>query len=215
MSLPVLMITYNRLDFTKQALAALLACKGDLEIFIIDNDSSDGTQQWLGYQNFPSGTTVLFNKENKGIAGAMNQFFHFTKRATYIAKIDNDTVVPEDFFVRMLPHMAHADIVQAKHHILKATHPQGFDAWVSTMKPKGALRYNHFVGGSGIMVRRGVVDEIPETEWMLGGWRQWQREHPDCLKAFATDVEIELLDTGEEGADYSQFPEYYIKTQRL
>jgi hypothetical protein len=50
---------------------------------------------------------------------------------------------------------------------------------------------------------------------MLGGWRQFQREHPELKKAFATDVEVHLLDTNENGADYSQYPNYYRETKRL
>jgi GT2 family glycosyltransferase len=212
--IPILFITYNRLEYTKKTLEALSNCRS-VTIHIIDNGSTDGTQDWLKKQNWGITWSVLFNKTNLGIAGAMNQFLLLTEKERIVGKIDNDTIVAPDFISQMLPHMEKADIVQAKHPILKATHPGGFDEWVSTMPADGALRFNHFVGGSGILFRRSIVNQVPNTEWMLGGWRQFQRDNPHLRKAFATDVEVQLLDTNEGGADYSQYPDYYRETKRL
>jgi glycosyltransferase involved in cell wall biosynthesis len=214
MSTPVLMITYNRLDYTKVALDALLDCRGAI-VYIIDNASTDGTREWLREHPLKEVMNVTFNTRNVGIAGAMNQFLEMTASHYLVSKVDNDTVVAPDFLLRMRPHMKAADIVQAKHPILKATHPEGFDAWVSEMAASGSLRFNHFVGGSGILFKRNIVGKVPVTDWMLGGWRQWQRDNPEFRKAFALDVEIELLDTNDQGADYSKYPEYYKETQRL
>jgi GT2 family glycosyltransferase len=210
---PVLMITYNRLEYTKLALESLFNSKG-VDIYIIDNGSTDGTQDWLYSQPWGVAWNITFNKSNLGIAGAMNQFMALTQGAEFVGKVDNDTIVPQDWCTKLLAHMNKVDIVQAKHPILKATHEGGFDQWVSTMPASGPLRFNHFVGGSGILFRRNIVTQVPRTLWMLGGWRQFQREHPHLRKAFATDVEIELLDTNEGGADYSQYPDYYRETKR-
>lgn len=212
MKVPILMITYNRLSYTKQALEALLKVRG-AEIYIIDNCSTDGTVEYLeSLQDVPC--TIFFFAYNAGIAGAMNWFLDLTTEHEFVAKVDNDTLVSPDFIEKMLPHMEKADIVQAKHSILKATNPDGFDSWVKTMKQDGQLRYHHFVGGSGILFKRKLVDKIPETEWKIGGWRQWQREHPEIKKAFACDVEIKLLDTDESGAKYEDYPDYYVETKR-
>lgn len=209
------MITYNRLHYTKQALEALFNVRG-AKIYIIDNGSTDCTIEWLKSQPWKVVWSITYLPKNIGIAGAMNLFLSFTKDAEFVGKCDNDTILPPDFIEKMLPHMNKADLVQAKHPILKETYPGGFDAWVKTMKQDGALRYNHFIGGSGIVFKRSIVDKIPDTEWKLGGWRQWQREHPQYRKAFATDVEIQLLDTNEQGANYStELESYYKETQRL
>lgn len=219
--IPMLMITYNRLEFTKKALLAL--SKSDCgTIFVIDNNSTDGTKEWLGHLSYPSldytyyKLKITFNRENIGIAGAMNQFLKLTAEYKIVGKVDNDTLVPVDFVDRMVPHMAKTDIVQAKHPILRETHPGGFHKWVSSMKVDGHLRFNHFVGGSGILFRRELVNEIPETDWKLGGWRQWQKDHPEVRKAFATDVEIKLLDSDKNGANYpKEYESYYQETGRL
>ena len=208
--IPVLMITYNRLEYTKRAYKALSECYGATP-FVIDNASTDGTREWLR-ENVPQFWSM---SENKGISGAMNFFLDHTRNEYFVAKVDNDTIIPPDFLESMMVHMTKADIVQAKHPILKATHPGGFDDWVKNMPSDGALRFNHFVGGSGILFHRQLVDRIPDTDWKLGGWRKWQGMHPKVKKAFATDVEVQLLDTNEDGADYSQYPEYYRETKRL
>lgn len=211
--IPVLMITYNRLAYTKQALEALFNVRG-AKVYIIDNCSTDGTVEWLKKQK--EAWSITYLNKNIGIAGAMNLFLSFTKGAEYVGKVDNDTIVQPDFIEKMLPHMKKADIVQAKHPILKETHPQGFDEWVRGMKSDGALKFNHFVGGSGILFKRSVVNKIPETEWKLYGWRQWQKEHPEIKKAFATDVEVRLLDTDENGNNYpAEYQFYYEETKRL
>jgi cellulose synthase/poly-beta-1,6-N-acetylglucosamine synthase-like glycosyltransferase len=211
--IPVLFVTYNRLEYTKESLGALFNCKNK-KIFIVDNGSTDGTVEWLKSQNWKIAWDITLNAINIGIAGAMNQFLEKTRHFTYVGKVDNDTIVPPDWIDRMLPHMALADVVQSKHPLIKASGVGTFDEWVSHMPANGPLRFNHFVGGSGIIFRRSIVDRVPVTEWKLGGWRQWQRDNPQFKKAFATDVSIKLLDTDESGANYSKYPEYYKETGR-
>lgn len=211
--IPILMITYNRLEYTKKALDALLAVKG-IRIIIIDNGSTDGTQEWFKEM---IGTNlqrwgIYLNAFNIGIAGAMNKFLNLTDLSHFVGKVDNDTIVPPDFIERMLPHMAKADIVQAKHPLIAASGVGTFDEWTSKMPADGALRFNHFVGGSGVLFKRQLVDRIPETEWKLGGWREFQRQNPQLKKAFALDCEIELLD---EGGYPKEYESYYKSTGRL
>lgn len=210
--IPVLMITHNRLEYTKQALDALFNSKV-VEVFIIDNASTDGTVEWLQAQPCKVDWNIILNTENLGIAGAMNQFLELTKGSIYVGKCDNDTLVPKDWAVKLLDALVSndLDIVQAKHHIIPASHPEGWNGFIRNMKQASPGVYlNHFVGGSGILFRRSAVDHIPHTEWVLGGWRQFQREHPELRKAFCDHTEVQLLD--EHG--YSDFPDYYKKTKR-
>lgn len=210
MKIPILMITFNRLSYTKKALDALEECDG-ADIYVIDNGSTDNTQKYLRDFCLANNENIYCLPENYGIAYAMNMFLNVTKNHVIVGKIDNDTVVPPDFIERMLPHMAKADIVQARHPLIKASGVGTFDEWTSKMPADGALRFSHFVGGSGILFKRQLVDKIPETDNKIMGWRQFQKEHPELRKAFATDVEIELLD--EKG--YQDYPEYYKQTGRV
>lgn len=208
MKVPVLMITWNRLEYTKKALAALTNCEGIIPV-VIDNGSDDGTIEWL--ESKRRDMTMIFNGSNLGIAHAMNQFIGITTDYPIIGKVDNDTVVSHDWVNRMLPYMKFADIIQSRHHIIEATCPGGWNMFVRNMRYNNGLYYNHFVGGSGILFNREKVSEIPETEWKLGGWREFQKRHPELKKGFVNSVDISLLD--EHG--YNDYPEYYQQTGRL
>jgi len=204
-----LMITYGRLEYTKVALAYLLRDDEIENFYVIDNGSIDGTIEWLKEKRDEGLITLCLNKRNS-IASAMNNFLELSK-AEYCIKVDNDTIIPHEFCARMLPHMKYADMVQAKHPIIKASNPGGWEAFTKNMKRENGLLYNHFIGGSGIMFKRDKVKEIPETENPIMGWRQWQREHPEVKKAFCEDVEIELLDAH----GYEDYPDYYKQTGRI
>jgi len=70
--------TYNRLDLTKQTIKSLFENTNTyFNLTIIDNASSDGTQNWLSENvkenDFCKKITLIFNKTNKGIAYARNQ----------------------------------------------------------------------------------------------------------------------------------------------
>lgn len=211
--IPVLLITWNRLAYTKKALESLL--RSDCgTIHIYDNCSEDGTQDYLKMFTGSDRVRVVLNKKNTGIAGAWNYFLWVTNHAEFVVKCDNDTLLPPDFCARMIPHMEYVDLCQAKHPLIKASGVGTFDEWTSNMPKVGELRLNSFIGGSGIMCRRSVLGELEHTKNKLMSWRLWQAQHSKVIKGFATDVEIELLDTTEAGADYSAYPEYYKETGR-
>jgi glycosyltransferase involved in cell wall biosynthesis len=215
--IPILMITWNRLEYTKKALEALFLSSGR-KIFLIDNGSTDGTVEWLQSQPWTATWNMTFNKTNIGIAGAMNQFLAMTRRFEWCGKVDNDTIVPQDWALRLRDKCVHCriDIIQAKHQLAPAVaNGKTFDQWVSDMKTDfrdRSIRYHHFVGGSGIIFRRSAITQIPETDWKLYGWRQFQKDNPALKKAFCTEVEVELLDGA---GDYKDYPEYYKQTGRL
>lgn len=209
--IPILMITWNRLEYTKKALTALLECRHAL-VIIIDNGSTDGTMEWLMTKPFGLRRPMMyFNHANMGIAHAMNKFLYLTRNYDIVGKVDNDTIVSEDWIEKMLPYLKHADIIQSKHHIIESTCQGGWDQFIKPMKFKNGLYYNHYVGGSGILFKRKIVESIKNTENKIMGWREWQRENSHIVKAFVPDVEIKLLD--EHG--YEDYPEYYKQTGRI
>lgn len=216
----VLFITYNRLEYTKVALNALVQSDAGC-VIVIDNGSTDGTVEFLRELPLTRRLQVHYNETNLGIAHAMNQFLQLTEGEDYVGKVDNDTVVPADWvrpLVKKCNDLA-IDIIQARHPISDPVYAGGsFDEWMKTMKADASdpsIRYHHFVGGSGIVFRRDAVPYIADHEWKLYGWNKFQKDHPELKKAFCTDVTIRLLDMKDGGgADYSQYPEYYRETRR-
>ena len=65
------------------------------EIFVVDNNSSDGSMDFF-HDKFP-GVTFIWNTENEGFAKANNKAL---KQASgdYILFLNPDTIVPEDCF---------------------------------------------------------------------------------------------------------------------
>lgn len=89
------MVTFNRLEFTKQAIAALLqyTCFPHV-ITVVDNGSTDGTPEYLQAlhkQGFI--TNLILLPENVGIAKASNLAWSQAPDAEYCLKLDNDIVI--------------------------------------------------------------------------------------------------------------------------
>ena len=98
------MVTYNRLDLTEKTLNSLLETTDvDFELIIVDNGSTDGTQEYL--DNFCNNTDfnigsphlksskILLNKENLGIAKARNQALKAAS-GDWLCTLDNDVILP-------------------------------------------------------------------------------------------------------------------------
>lgn len=101
----LLMVTYNRLELTKQTLNSIFEnTKTPFELVIVDNASADGTVEFLN--NFLSskktdqnylGTTLLCNEQNLGIAIGRNQTLILAGDADWYATLDNDVLLPENW----------------------------------------------------------------------------------------------------------------------
>lgn len=91
----ICMVTYNRLEFTCQAINALvLHTDFPYVLTVIDNASSDGTREYLLDQKRMGviKNLVLLN-ENVGVAKASNLAWSLEPEAAYYLKLDNDIVI--------------------------------------------------------------------------------------------------------------------------
>lgn len=91
----LMMVTYNRLDLTKQTLQSIKdTVSVNYNLVIIDNGSTDGTKEYLT-ENYP-GAILVFNDENKGIAVARNQAMKIAVdlKTDWFCTIDNDVILP-------------------------------------------------------------------------------------------------------------------------
>lgn len=99
-----MMVTYNRLELTKRMLDSFAKnTAGHYNLIIVDNGSTDGTQEWL--TDWAKENTMVihlfFNKENKGIAVGRNQGLLLADKlcpdAKYLCTIDNDIELPKNW----------------------------------------------------------------------------------------------------------------------
>jgi glycosyltransferase involved in cell wall biosynthesis len=109
MTIDLVFITFNRLEYTKLALASVLADpKENFSLTIWDNASTDGTVEYL--KNNTSDTRIadiIFSQENIGQIEAVNRIWSKSK-ADLLGKLDNDCIVTPGW-TRKLSE-AHRDI---------------------------------------------------------------------------------------------------------
>jgi len=96
MRIAIYTLTRDRLEYTKQCFETLKQKAGyDYDHYVIDNGSTDGTQEWLKEQELKK---VIYNSSNVGISKASNQALDeiFKEEYDLIIKFDNDCEVESD-----------------------------------------------------------------------------------------------------------------------
>jgi len=88
----IILTTFNNLEMTKVCLHSLFENTTNYELIVVDNNSTDGTQDWIKKQNIQ----LIELKEWKGVSSAINQgirfFFNKENEKTFydICWIHND-----------------------------------------------------------------------------------------------------------------------------
>lgn len=108
MDVSIVLVTYNRLEYTLKCLSHLLNDEDDFDLYIWDNASTDGTQEYLKNKlKDPRVKDLFLSKENIGPTAAMNHFWNRSK-TELVGKIDNDCLVTPGWIKKLA--QAHADI---------------------------------------------------------------------------------------------------------
>ncbi len=215
---PVLMVTYNRLEYTKKAVASVLANPGiPVRLRIWDNGSTEpGMQEWL--EDF-YGSAVIVKKcpRNVGLALPMNFFFKDHADFPFVAKVDNDTVLPDNWLRDLM------DVMTDPHQDMKlgavsgtCLRPYGMTGrqWLDSMPRKRfgehLLHFNSYCLGTGVLInmemirRRGLLFENfpraigsgPDDTCLISGWTAYIREaaeYEGWKFALYSKVPVQLL----------------------
>jgi O-antigen biosynthesis protein len=107
--LSVIIVNYNVKHFIEQCLLSVRAALKDIdaEVFVVDNNSVDGSQQMLR-DRFPD-ITLIESKENLGFSAGNNLAMRIAT-GEYVLLLNPDTVVEESTFQKCLEFMdAHPD----------------------------------------------------------------------------------------------------------
>lgn len=117
MTASIMIVTYNRLDLTKQTLENLFkATTYPYNLIFVDNGSSDDTLKYLDktlygkMEQFDSfkDYSIVANKENRGIAIGRNQGLAEAIRkydSEWLATLDNDVWVPDGWLTEAIEIM--------------------------------------------------------------------------------------------------------------
>jgi len=203
--LSIVIVSYNVREFLEQALVSIRKAAAGIEheIWIVDNNSADGTAEWIS-SRFRD-VRLIANRENAGFARANNQALRQC-RGEFVCLINPDTIVQEDTFSWLLTFFAsHPRTGVAGCKILN---PDGTlqlacrrsfpTPWVAFSKISGLARifphsrvfgrYNltylddgevaevEAISGSFMMVRRPVLDQVgllDESFFMYGEDLDW------------------------------------------
>jgi GT2 family glycosyltransferase len=101
----VVVVTYNRKEFLRECLEALLAqSRPPDEIIVVNNNSMDGTAEMLALE-FPQ-VTVLTMSENIGGAGGFAHGMQLArdKGHNWILIMDDDAILHPEALIRLLEH---------------------------------------------------------------------------------------------------------------
>jgi len=220
--IPLLMLTFNRLDFTKQTLRALekSGCRDAVKLIILDNGSTDGTLDFLRALQINMDFEVHVSGKNLGVDQPMNWLFE-THPAEVWAKLDNDTIVPHGWLGKLLGEMKEFDLdVVAARHFTMAKNAQAVMEMVEREKkpvPDAAM------GGTAVLIRKSFVEKhgtiaITDDIGVLDNWSG------HCKKAFeagarisfSPSVFVELLDMEAHGKKREGLGDYenWITRQR-
>lgn len=88
----IVILTYNNIAYSKQCIQSIREHteKGTYEMIIVDNNSTDGTQEWLRQQD---DITLKLNQKNEGFPKGCNMGIELAGKENDILLLNNDTVV--------------------------------------------------------------------------------------------------------------------------
>jgi hypothetical protein len=184
----LLFITYNRIDYTRLALDAILKLDYPrLEIVVWDNASTDGTREYLRLRLVGAPNVRLeLSPRNMGVVDPMNAVWFGKHDAELLAKVDNDTLVPRQLLKRLAECHLRSNHFGALSgfHFRREGESVADPKNIVTVQGTQVFR-QRFVGGCAIMVRRDVLQRIgpvpsarPESDgpFIDGGWTWYQQE---------------------------------------
>jgi GT2 family glycosyltransferase len=106
MRFDVCMLSYNTKDLTKKAIDTLIENSyHDIRIHVLDNNSSDGSQEMLSaYKNIGYINTLILSEANLGFGAGNNKLFNsIINPEDVVLFINSDTEVSKNFDKRAVP----------------------------------------------------------------------------------------------------------------
>lgn len=215
MKIAIFTLTRDRLDYTKRSFKSLKEKAGyPYDHYVIDNGSTDGTQEWLKKQDLKK---VVFMEENVGISRASNQALEWIKQEDYdlIIKMDNDCeIVSSDilkelvevyksippFFMKFMlsPRVEGLNFQPQRIDQMEINeHPIGITQIIGGIfQPMPAECYKHYKYKENLPKAKGQDEDINSWFRTMGG-----------QVGYIEDLVIEHMDTTE--GQKKKYPKYF------
>ncbi len=148
----IIVLTYNNIDSTKKCIDHLYKHTDDFNLIIVDNNSTDGTVEYLKKLK-QDNLTLFFSQKNVGCVNGRNFAYTLSKDSEYICFLDNDQFVLSDWVESYMSYIDKGyDIV-------------GFEGWkmredFMPYKRVGVGERYNYVGAGGMFLRRSTIKDI-------------------------------------------------------
>jgi glycosyltransferase involved in cell wall biosynthesis len=171
----IIFLTFNRIEFTKEAIKAMIANTDWTQVsrlMVYDDGSTDGTREYLQDVKLPVATDYIYRRLGGPVA-IMNDYLS-RKPADVFAKIDNDVLLPPGWLPECLKVLD--------------THPKldllGIEAFFPVQAGQAARGYvpAKHIGGIGLMRRRCFKTQ-PKPNGRFG-FTAWQVENKGVVKGW-------------------------------
>ena len=169
---------WNKLEFTKQMMDSVENNCGDwpFELIIVDNGSTDGTQDYIATSKYKMNGQYIRNEDNKGFAKGNNQGAKVAK-GSFLLLLNNDTIVTKGFLSAMIKVFSEEKAVGAVgaklifpgtgliQHAGVFELPNGLPDHIyfnkqSDYKPANIRKQVFAVTGAALMIPKALYDEL-------------------------------------------------------
>jgi len=164
MKIKILMITFNRPEYTKLSLSRLCdSVPKNAKIVIWDNSSNQETINVIKkFEGHPRIERIIYNKTNDKLRGPTNWFWMNSKDADLIGKVDDDCLVPDNWCEIL--QQAHIDIPDAGVLGCWRFLPEDFNEEMAMKKIQSfrghKIMRNCWIEGSGYLMKRVIIKKI-------------------------------------------------------
>jgi hypothetical protein len=177
----IIVLTYNNLDSTKKCVDHLYKHTDEFNLIIVDNNSTDGTVEYL--KNIEQDNLTLhFSPKNLGCVMGRNFAYTLSKDSEYVCFLDSDQFVLSEWVESYMSYIERGyDVI-------------GFEGW--QMHPNTLIPFKrsapseiyNYVGCGGMFLKREVVDNIGLFD---SAFNPMYFEDPDfCWRAYEAGYKI-------------------------
>ena len=104
MQISIIIVTYNSISDVEKCIASIQKYTNPpYELIVIDNNSNDGTRDFLSRLENKHQIKIILNKKNHGFSAASNQGI-IASSGDFIVLLNPDTLVTKDWAIRMMLH---------------------------------------------------------------------------------------------------------------
>jgi len=181
-NIDILMITYNRAEYTKLSLKRLLdTCGESMRVWVWHNGTDEQTLEVVhSFRDHSRFFRFYHSPENKKLQEPTNWFWTESE-GNFVGKVDDDCLVPYHWADKL--RQAHLDVpefgvISCWHFFEEDFVPQLANRKIKEYACGHRLMQSCYVGGSGYLMKRACVDE-------MGLIRPKETFTPYCLRLAA------------------------------